>query len=88
MIVRIPKYRPNLMLIVTVSILLIGCSAAYYGTMEKLGYHKRDLMVNRVESVRDAQQEAKEQLKRPMRLSTQWPKNSEIIPNFENKLKF
>jgi len=49
------------MLIVTISILLVGCSSAYYGTMEKLGYHKRDLMVNRVESARDAQQEAKEQ---------------------------
>jgi hypothetical protein len=29
--------------------------------MEKLGYHKRDLMVNRVESARDAQEDAKEQ---------------------------
>ena len=38
---------------------LLGCSSAYYGTMEKLGYHKRDLMVNRVESARDAQEEAK-----------------------------
>ena len=51
----------NLVFIVTVSILMVGCSAAYYGTMEKLGYHKRDLMVSRVESARDAQQEAKEQ---------------------------
>jgi Skp family chaperone for outer membrane proteins len=42
-------------------IILLGCSSAYYGTMEKLGYHKRDLMVNRVESARDAQQEAKEE---------------------------
>ena len=51
----------NLMSIVTVSLLLMGCSSAYDGTMEKLGYHKRDLMVSRVESARDAQQEAKEQ---------------------------
>jgi uroporphyrinogen-III decarboxylase len=29
--------------------------------MEKLGYPKRDLMVNRVESARDAQQDAKEE---------------------------
>jgi hypothetical protein len=49
------------MLVVTILILLMGCSSAYYGTMEKLGYHKRDLMVSRVESARDAQQEAKEQ---------------------------
>jgi hypothetical protein len=29
--------------------------------MEKLGYHRRDLMVNRVESARDAQDDAKEE---------------------------
>jgi hypothetical protein len=31
--------------------------------MEKMGYHKRDLMVSDVEKARDAQQEAKEQFK-------------------------
>jgi hypothetical protein len=31
--------------------------------MEKMGYHKRDLMVSNVEKARDAQQEAKEQFK-------------------------
>jgi hypothetical protein len=31
--------------------------------MEKVGYHKRDLMVSDVEKARDAQQEAKEQFK-------------------------
>jgi hypothetical protein len=41
--------------------LILGCESAYYGTMEKLGYHKRDLMVDRVESARDGQEEAKEQ---------------------------
>jgi hypothetical protein len=45
----------------TICTLLLGCSSAYYGTMEKLGYPKRDLMVNRVESARDAQQDAKEE---------------------------
>ena len=40
---------------------IIGCSSAYYKTMESIGYHKRDLMVNRVEAARDAQQEAKDQ---------------------------
>ena len=61
MLKRIPGCQLNTTLIVSATILLVGCSAAYYGTMEKLGYHKRDLMVNRVESARDAQQEAKEQ---------------------------
>jgi hypothetical protein len=35
----------------------------YYAGMEKMGYHKRDLMVSDVEKARDAQQEAKEQFK-------------------------
>lgn len=38
-----------------------GCQTAYYKTMEKVGYHKRDLLVSRVEAARDVQQEAKEQ---------------------------
>ena len=43
-------------------VLLLGaCSSAYYGTMEKLGVHKRDIMVDRVVAARDAQSEAKEQ---------------------------
>ena len=41
----------------------LGCQTAYYGTMEKLGYHKRDLLVRDVTKARDAQQEAKEQFK-------------------------
>jgi len=38
-----------------------GCQKAYYGTMEKFGVHKRDIMVDRVEEARDSQEEAKEQ---------------------------
>lgn len=41
----------------------LSCQTAYYETMEKFGYHKRDLMVRDVEKARDAQQEAKEQFK-------------------------
>jgi hypothetical protein len=41
--------------------LLFGCESTYYKTMETMGYHKRDIMVDRVEDARDAQEEAKEQ---------------------------
>jgi hypothetical protein len=41
--------------------LCLSCQTAYYGAMEKLGYEKRDILVSRVDSARDAQQEAKEQ---------------------------
>ena len=37
-----------------------GCQSAYYGVMEKFGVHKRDILVDRVEEARDAQQDAKE----------------------------
>jgi ABC-type transporter Mla subunit MlaD len=48
--------------IVTTALLLAsGCRSTYYNTMEKLGYPKRDMLVDRVQNARDAQQEAKEQ---------------------------
>ena len=38
-----------------------GCSSAYYGAMEKFGFAKRDILVDRVEETRKAQTQAKEQ---------------------------
>ena len=50
------------LLILSVVILeFSGCSTMYYGTMEKLGVHKRDIMVDRVKEARDSQNEAKKQ---------------------------
>lgn len=43
------------------SLLLGGCQSAYYGAMEKVGYHKRDIMVDRVEDARESQEDAQEQ---------------------------
>ena len=40
---------------------LTGCESAYYGAMEQLGIPKREILVDRVEAARDAQEEAKEQ---------------------------
>lgn len=45
----------------TVLLLLGGCSSAYYGAMEKIGFPKREILVDRVEKTRDAQNDAKEQ---------------------------
>src|SRR3546814_10356302 len=44
-------------------LVLGGCQSAYYSAMEKAGIHKRDILVDRVEESRDAQQEAKQQFK-------------------------
>lgn len=38
-----------------------ACSSAYYKTMEGLGIEKRDILVDRVEDARDAQDDASEQ---------------------------
>ncbi|MBL4575943.1 MAG: DUF2959 domain-containing protein [Opitutaceae bacterium] len=43
------------------SFVLAGCQSAYYGTMETLGVHKRDILVDRVEEAKESQEEAKEQ---------------------------
>jgi len=40
---------------------LTACSSVYYGTMEKVGIHKRDIMVDRVKAARDTQNETKQQ---------------------------
>lgn len=40
----------------------LACKSAYYATMEKFGVHKREILVDRVEEGRDAQQEAKKEI--------------------------
>lgn len=40
-----------------------GCRTLYYDTMETLGVHKREILVDRVEEARDEQAEAKEQFR-------------------------
>lgn len=40
---------------------LSGCSSTYYHAMEKFGFAKRDILVDRVDATRDAQAKAKEQ---------------------------
>ncbi len=48
-------------LFMLLSLTLAGCQSAYYKTMETFGHHKRDILVDRVEDARDAQQDTKEQ---------------------------
>lgn len=40
---------------------LAGCQTAYYGAMEKIGIDKRDILVDRVENVRDSQKDSQEE---------------------------
>jgi hypothetical protein len=50
--------------VITVFTLLLslsGCQSAYYAAMEKVGQHKRDILVSRVEEANESQQEAQQQ---------------------------
>ncbi len=53
----------RLVLVATLFCLLftLGCQKAYYATMEKVGYDKREILSDRVENARESQQDAKEQ---------------------------
>lgn len=48
--------------VLAAAVLLHGCQSAYYAAAEKVGYAKRDILVDRVESARDSQQDAKEEI--------------------------
>ncbi|SIT07512.1 DUF2959 domain-containing protein [Neptunomonas antarctica] len=50
-------------LFISFVVLLTGCQSTYYSAMEKVGVHKRDILVDRVEEARDAQDEAQQQFK-------------------------
>lgn len=51
----------TLFALLSLTILLSACSSTYYNAMENLGVHKRDIMVDRVEKARDAQQDGQKQ---------------------------
>ena len=56
------SFSQKLCLIVSL-IALTSCSSAYYSAMEKVGIHKRDIMVDRVADAKESQQEAQQQFK-------------------------
>lgn len=47
----------------TVALMAGGCASMYYGTMEKFGKEKRDILVDRVDDARTAQTKAAETFK-------------------------
>jgi hypothetical protein len=57
------KRTVHIAVLLGLCILGSGCQKAYYDTMEAFGYHKRDILVERVEQSRDAQEQAKKQFK-------------------------
>jgi chromosome segregation ATPase len=61
--VHVTRRHPMLLCLLGVVIGLSGCDRLYYGTMKKLGYEKRDILINRVKDARKAQREAQEEFK-------------------------
>jgi hypothetical protein len=53
--------KNRLLVFLTIIFGIFGCSTMYYEAMEKMGVHKRDIMVDRVRAARDTQNEAKQQ---------------------------
>jgi len=56
------KFKRTLLMLSAI-LILSACSTAYYSAMEKVGIHKRDIMVDRVVDAKESQQEAQEQFK-------------------------
>ena len=56
------KFKRMLLMLSTI-LILSACSTAYYSAMEKVGIHKRDIMVDRVVDAKESQQAAQEQFK-------------------------
>jgi len=56
-------YSMKKIILVALMLALAGCETAYYNAWEKVGIHKRDLLVDRIEDTQDAQEETQEQFK-------------------------
>lgn len=50
-------------LLIAVLFCVTGCRSTYYAAWEKFGWEKRDILADRVEDARDAQQDASEEFK-------------------------
>lgn len=50
--------------VLAITLTLSGCQSAYYSAMEKVGVHKRDILIDRVEETKDSQEEFQSALER------------------------
>jgi len=48
--------------VLAAALVTTGCSSVQYSALEKVGIHKRDILVDRVEDARDTQEETRENL--------------------------
>lgn len=58
------RFLPTLgLLLAALSIAASGCSTVKYGALEKVGIHKRDVLVGNVKDARDSQKDAQKEFK-------------------------
>lgn len=60
---KLSLHFTTVFLLLFFALLVGGCSKTYYSAMEKVGVHKREILVDRVEEARDSQTEAQQQFK-------------------------
>ena len=51
----------KILLSASLALLLTGCQTAYYSAMEKVGVHKRDILVDRVEEAKESQKASQQE---------------------------
>jgi GTP1/Obg family GTP-binding protein len=57
--------------VLAITLTLSGCQSAYYSAMEKVGVHKRDILIDRVKETKDSQEESQEEFQSALeRLTT------------------
>ena len=57
--------------ILALTLALSGCQSAYYSAMEKVGVHKRDILIDRVEETKESQEGSQEEFQSALeRLTT------------------
>jgi len=57
--------------VLAITLTLSGCQSAYCSAMEKVGVHKRDILIDRVEETKDSQEESQEEFQSALeRLTT------------------
>lgn len=68
----------HILLAIGLAISLSGCQSAYYSAMEKVGVHKRDILIDRVENTKTSQEQSQEQFQSALERLT-------ILINFDGK---
>jgi len=53
----------NLVIVLPFLLLISGCESAYYGAMEQVGVHKREILIDRIEQAQESQEEGQAQFK-------------------------